>query len=69
VRERLAPESSKPIDWAIIFRQAEQRLRMRRWEIGRYTFSQLLNALDSTDPSDPHAGGIPLTSLSQLDDL
>jgi hypothetical protein len=53
----------------MFFRKAEQRLRMRKAEILTYTFSQLLNALDDSDPSDPHAGGIPLTSLSQLDDL
>jgi hypothetical protein len=69
VREQLAPEPSTPLDWALLYRRAEQQLRMRRWEIGRYTLSQLLNALDRSDPDDPHAGGLPLTSLSQLDDL
>jgi hypothetical protein len=39
-------------------RASEQKLRMRKWEIGRYTLSQLLNALDQSDPNDPHAGGI-----------
>jgi hypothetical protein len=42
---------------------------MRKWEIGRYTLTQLLNGLDYSDPNDPHAGGIPLSSLAELDDL
>jgi len=42
---------------------------MRRWEIGRYTFSQLLSALDSSDQDDPHRGGVPLGSLAELDAL
>lgn len=43
---------------------------MRKWEIGRYTLTQLLNALQQpNDPDDPHAGNIPIGSLSQLDDL
>jgi len=42
---------------------------MRKWEIKRYTLSQLLNALDTSDPNDPHAGQLPIGSLAQLDDL
>lgn len=42
---------------------------MRKWDIARYTLTQLLNALDTTDPNDPHAGGIEVASLSQLDAL
>jgi len=42
---------------------------MRKWEWGRYTLSQLLNALDRSDPTDPHAGGIPIQSLDDLHDL
>lgn len=40
---------------------------MRKWEIMRYTLTQLLNALDRGDPSDPHAGGIPLNSLDDIE--
>lgn len=40
---------------------------MRKWEIGRYTLSQLLNALDTTDPNDPHAGNVPINSLDDID--
>lgn len=40
---------------------------MRKWEIRRYTLSQILNALNTTDPDDPHAGGIRIGSLSELD--
>lgn len=42
---------------------------MRKWEVGRYTVPQLLNALDTSDPDDPHRGGIPIGSLAELDDL
>jgi hypothetical protein len=31
--------------------------------------TQLLAMLDSSDPDDPHRGGIPIHSLSDLDDL
>lgn len=41
---------------------------MRKWEVARYTLSQINNALDQSDPDDPHAGGIPITSLDVLDD-
>ena len=52
-----------------MIRVAEQRLKMRKWQWSRYTLTQLLNALDASDPDDPHAGGIPIKSLSELDDL
>lgn len=42
---------------------------MRKWEIGRYTLSQLLNALAREDRSDPHAGNVPIGSLAELDRL
>jgi hypothetical protein len=42
---------------------------MRKWEISRYTLSQVINALDRTDPSDPHAGNIPIGSLDDIDML
>lgn len=42
---------------------------MRKWEWSRYTLSQLLAMLDRSDPDDPHAGGIEIHSLSQLDDM
>jgi hypothetical protein len=57
------------VDWDLIFRLCEQRLKMRKWEASRYTLTQLLNALDFSDPSDPHAGGIPISSLAELDDM
>jgi len=41
---------------------------MRKWEWGKYTRTQLINALDRSDPGDPHAGNIPLSSLDELDD-
>ncbi len=40
---------------------------MRKWEIARYTLSQLLAALDQSDPNDPHAHGIPINSLDDID--
>ena len=40
---------------------------MRRWEIGRDTLSQIINALDASDPNDPHAGNIPINSLDEID--
>jgi hypothetical protein len=40
---------------------------MRKWDVGRYTLTQLMNALDRADPSDPHAGGIPIGSLDDID--
>lgn len=42
---------------------------MRKWEVRRYTLSQLLNALDTSDPNDPHRGGIPISGLGELDRL
>jgi hypothetical protein len=42
---------------------------MRKWDVRRYTLSQILNALNDDDPDDPHAGGIPIRSLAELDDL
>ena len=42
---------------------------MRKWDIARYTLTQLQIALDTSDPDDPHAGQIPLNSLADLDDL
>lgn len=42
---------------------------MRKWEYSRYTLTQLLNALDTSDPSDPHAGNIPITSLDDLEEI
>jgi hypothetical protein len=42
---------------------------MRKWEIGRYTLTQLLNALDMSDPNDPHAGNIPINSLDDLEEM
>jgi hypothetical protein len=42
---------------------------MRKWEIGRYTLTQLYDALDRSDPDDPHRGNIPIDSLADLDDL
>lgn len=42
---------------------------MRKWDVGRYTLSQLKNALDQSDPDDPHAGQQEIRSLSQLDHL
>ena len=41
---------------------------MRKQDIGRYTLSQLLNALCFNDPDDPHSGNIPINSLADLDD-
>jgi len=35
---------------------------MRKWEIGRYTLSQLLNALNQSDPNN-------IQSLDELDEL
>jgi hypothetical protein len=42
---------------------------MRRWEIGRYTLTQLINALDRSDPDDPHRGQTRISSLAELDEL
>ena len=42
---------------------------MRRWEVCRYTFRQLVNALSVTDPDDPHAGQIEIGSLAELDEM
>ena len=39
---------------------------MRRWEIGRYTLTQLCNALDYSDPDDPHKGNIPISGMGDL---
>lgn len=42
---------------------------MRKWEISRYTLSQVINALDRSDPDDPHKDGIPISSLDEIDEL
>ena len=42
---------------------------MRKHEIGQYTLSQILNALDYSDPSDPHAGNMPIGSLAEIDEM
>lgn len=42
---------------------------MKKWEVRRYTLAQLLAMLDTSDPDDPHRGNIPISSLSELDDL
>jgi hypothetical protein len=42
---------------------------MRKWEYRRYTLTQLLNALDTSDPNDPHAGQITINSLADLDEF
>lgn len=42
---------------------------MRKSDVARYTLSQVINALDRNDPGDPHAGGIPISSLDELDSL
>lgn len=55
--------------WGLIFRRCEQELGMRKWDVMRYTLSQIINALKHEDPDDPHAGGIPIGSLSMLDRL
>jgi hypothetical protein len=41
---------------------------MRKWGIGRYTQTQLMNALDQSDPKDPHANNIPINSIADLCD-
>jgi len=42
---------------------------MRRWDICRYTFRQLLNALSQANPDDPHANQIEIGSLAELDEM
>jgi len=42
---------------------------MRKWEYSRYTLTQLLNALNTSDPDDPHAGNIPIGSLADLEEI
>jgi hypothetical protein len=42
---------------------------MRKWEIRKYTRTQLLAMLDTSDPDDPHRGNIPIHSLADLDDF
>lgn len=39
---------------------------MRKWELGRYTLTQLCNALDYSDPADPHSGNAPIRGPSDL---
>lgn len=42
---------------------------MRRWEIGQYTLTQLVNALDRSEPASRRDPTIPLRSLDDLDEL
>jgi hypothetical protein len=42
---------------------------MRKWEIGRYTLSQLRVMLDRSDPNDPHRGQMRIGSLAELDEM
>jgi hypothetical protein len=39
---------------------------MRKWEIGRYTLSQILNALSEPEKHDPHKDGKRITSLADI---
>lgn len=39
---------------------------MRRRDILGCTLTYLLNALDSSDPNDPHAGNLPLEYIEDL---
>lgn len=58
-----------PFDWDIIFRQCAQRLKWGSAEVCRHTLTQIMNALDSSDPNDPHRGQIPIGSLADLDEM
>jgi hypothetical protein len=58
---------SRPIDWGKLHRAAEQRLGMRKWEIARYTLSQLLNALADDEARDPHRGGAPIAAIGEVE--
>ena len=51
----------------MIYRACEQRLKMRKWEIARYTLSQVLRALERTDPDDPHAGNLPISAIGEIE--
>lgn len=42
---------------------------MRKWEISRYTLSQIINALDRSDPDDPHRGQVSIGSLDELEEM
>ena len=42
---------------------------MRKWEIGRYTLTQLINALDRSDPNDPHRGQTMIGSIAELEEM
>jgi hypothetical protein len=42
---------------------------MRKWDVERYTLSQICNALSEPKEHDPHAGGKRIYSLAEIDDL
>lgn len=42
---------------------------MRWWEIAKYTRSQILNALDTSDPDDPMKGCVPINSLDDMREI
>lgn len=43
---------------------------MRKWEIRRYTLTQLLNALGPLRESDdPHAGQMAIGSTEEIDEM
>lgn len=42
---------------------------MRKWEWCRYTLSQIVCLLDTSDPADPHARNIPIGSLAEIEGM
>lgn len=39
---------------------------MRKWEVAKYTLSQILNALSEPKKHDPHEGGRRINSLTDI---
>ena len=61
--------ASKAFDWDTLFRRCAQRLKWGSDEVCRHTLTQIMNALDPSDPNDPHRGQIPIGSLAELDEM
>lgn len=61
--------SPKPIDWDGLFNALARGRRYSKADILALTLSQALVYGDNSDRSDPHHGGIPITSPEQFAQL
>lgn len=66
---RLKRKKPAPIEWELVFRAAAQRLRFTTEQVCRHTYSQIMNALDYSDPNDSSKGLTPFNSFQELAEM